>query len=73
MLLQLAYARHLEKSGKVKVASAILCSKYVCEFLIIVQTQMIYVVLERDCTPFVRGAHTDHVIWLYMGDRLFHR
>jgi hypothetical protein len=41
--------------------------------LMIVQTQMIYIVLERDCTPFARGAHGDHVIWLYMGEQLFYR
>jgi hypothetical protein len=39
----------------------------------IVQTQMIYIVLEHDCTPFARGAHNDHVIWLYMGEQLFYR
>jgi hypothetical protein len=39
-----------------------------------VQTQMIYIVLERDCTPFARGdTHGDHVIWLYMGEQLFYR
>jgi hypothetical protein len=37
------------------------------------RTQMIYVMLERDCTPFARGVHEDHVIWLYMGEQLFYR
>ncbi len=39
----------------------------------IVQAQMIYIVLERDCTPFARGSQNDHVIWLYMGEQLFYR
>ena len=39
----------------------------------LLETQMIYVLLERDCTPFARGTHNDHVIWLYMGAQLFYR
>jgi hypothetical protein len=34
--------------------------------------KLIYVMLERDCTPFSRGAHGDHVMWLYMGEQLFY-
>jgi hypothetical protein len=36
-------------------------------------TQVIYVILERDCTPFKHSPDiNDHPIWLYMGDQLFY-
>jgi hypothetical protein len=45
----------------------------VCKQLLFGLPQMIYVMLERDCTPFARGSHGDHVIWLYMSEQLFYR
>ena len=51
----------------------LLLAQFACAVLMLCHTQIIYVVLERDCTPFARGAHNDHVIWLYMGEQLFYR
>jgi hypothetical protein len=36
------------------------------------QIQIIYIMLERDCTPFSKGSHAEHLIWMYMGDQLFY-
>ena len=35
--------------------------------------QIVYVLLERDCTPSAEGAHADHQIWMYMGAELYYR
>ena len=51
----------------------LLLAQFACAVLMLCHTQIIYVLLERDCTPFARGAHNDHVIWLYMGEQLFYR
>jgi hypothetical protein len=63
----------MEKAGKLKVCFAIFSAKCVWALLMVVYVQMIYVMLEHDCTPFARGAYNDHVIWLYIGEQLFYR
>ena len=77
--MQVKFAKQREKQGKLKVfLKFYLCKIVNCvcilawvpltfDFLL----QMIYLMLEEDCTPF-KSADQDHWMWMYVGDKLFY-